>query len=115
MKAILKYRLELSDKTQTLTLREGFKPVRFEYVVSDQSLCLWVEEPLLGSIPTRRLHFKVKRTGEPVNDHFSYLLTALDSFGPEAYHLFMVHEEQTKKVPQNELFILNDVQKPVAA
>lgn len=97
MKAILKYPLELTDKTQTLTLREGFKPVRFEYVVSDQSLYLWVEEPLLSSVPSQRFHFKVKRTGEPVNDQFSYLLTALDTFGPEAYHLFMVQEESSNR------------------
>ncbi len=81
MKAIMKYPLELTDKTQTLTLREGFQPVRFEYVVSEQTLYLWVEEPLLGSIDSQRFDFKVKGTGEPVNDKFSYLLTAFDPFG----------------------------------
>lgn len=114
MKAILKYPLELSDKTQTLTLREGFKPVRFEYVVSDQSLYLWVEEPLLSSVPSKRLHFKVKRTGEPVNDQFTYLLTALDTFGPEAYHLFMV-EEDAVCVSEPKPTVLKSVQNSVAA
>ncbi|WP_415901607.1 hypothetical protein ACMXYR_11030 [Neptuniibacter sp. QD29_5] len=114
MKAILKYPLELSDKTQTLTLKEGFKPVRFEYVISDQSLCLWVEEPLLSSIPSQRFNFKVKRTGEPVNDQFSYLLTALDSFGPEAYHLFMVEEEKAIESRQTPT-VLNTVQHSIAS
>ncbi|WP_415892010.1 hypothetical protein ACMXYN_11870 [Neptuniibacter sp. PT8_73] len=114
MKAILKYPLELSDKTQTLTLREGFKPVRFEYVISDQSLYLWVEEPLLSSIPSQRYNFKVKRTGEPVNDQFSYLLTALDSFGPEAYHLFMVEEDKATEA-RHKPPMLSTVQHSIAS
>lgn len=115
MKAILKYRLELSDKTQTLTLKEGFKPVRFEYVVSDKSLYLWVEEPLLGSLPSQRLHLKVKKTGEAVNENFTYLLTALDSFGPEAYHLFMLQEEEGSITPHKDAVVLNMLHKHVAA
>jgi len=93
MKAIHKYRLDASDALTTLHLREGFRVVRFEYLVAEKGLFLWAEEPLRADIPYVDASFKVAMTGKPIAMQHEYLDTALDPFGPEAYHLFRVKEE----------------------
>lgn len=93
MKTIHKYRLEVSRKLNTLTLREGFKVVRTEYLITEKAVYIWVEEPLNVATPSREHQFRVALSGEPVPEHYSYRGTALDTFGPEAYHIFEVMEE----------------------
>lgn len=99
MKAIYKYRLDASDSLTTLQLREGFRIVRFEYLVSEKGLFMWAEEPLRADIPYVKANFKVAMTGKPVAMDYEYLDTALDPFGPEAYHLFQVERLSTHGVP----------------
>lgn len=93
MKAIHKYRLEASDRVNTLHLKEGYRVVRFEYLVAEKGLFMWVEEPLRADVPLCDACFRVAMTGRPVAMNYEYMDTALDPFGPEAYHLFRVEAE----------------------
>ncbi len=95
MKAIHKYRLEASDSPNTLHLKEGYRVVRFEYLVAEKGLFMWVEEPLRADVPLCEASFRVAMTGKPVSMDFEYMDTALDPFGPEAYHLFRVETVST--------------------
>lgn len=88
MKTIHKFRLEPGKEPTTLSLREGSRVVRCEYIVPDKSVYLWVEQPLSVRARTVERKFRVAFSGEPVPDNFEYLDTALDPFGPEAYHVF---------------------------
>ncbi len=90
MKAIHKYHLEVSDSAHTLHLKEGYRVVRFEYMVAEKGLFMWVEEPLRADVPVCEARFRVAMTGKPVAMDYEYLDTALDPFGPKAYHLFRV-------------------------
>ncbi len=104
MKAIHKYRLETSDSTTTLRLKEGYRVVRFEFLVAEKGLFMWVEEPLRADVALCEASFRVAMTGKPVAMSYEYLDTALDPFGPEAYHLFRVGQEhKVKSGPEPEL------------
>lgn len=94
MKAIHKYRLEASDRATRLQLKEGYRVVRFEYLVAEKGLFMWVEEPLRADVGMCEASFKVAMTGKPVAMDYEYMDTALDPFGPEAYHLFRIESEQ---------------------
>ncbi len=90
MKTIHKFRLEPGREPTTLTLKEGYRIVRSEYIVTHKAVYLWVEESLSITTPTLQRQFRVAFSGEPVPDSFVYLGTALDPFGPEAYHVFEI-------------------------
>ncbi|MBK8969975.1 MAG: hypothetical protein IPM37_00875 [Hahellaceae bacterium] len=92
MKTIHKYRLQCGGAINTLKLREGYRFVRSEYLVTEKAVFIWVEEPLAVTLPTQTLQLKVVGTGEPVPVAYRYLDTALDPFGPEAYHVYEVME-----------------------
>ncbi|WP_404364343.1 hypothetical protein [Marinobacter sp.] len=96
MKTIHKFRIESGREPTTLTLREGYRVVRCEYILSDKSVYMWVEQPLGVTVPSVEQHFRVALSGEPVPDDFSYVGTALDPFGPEAWHLFQLPEATTR-------------------
>ncbi|MFE8072449.1 hypothetical protein QQM79_15430 [Marinobacteraceae bacterium S3BR75-40.1] len=88
MKTIHKYRLAGPGEVTRVKLREGHRVVRSEYLVVEKAVFIWVEEPLNVDIPTREHAFRVALSGEPVADELEYRDTALDPFGPEAYHVF---------------------------
>lgn len=90
MKTIHKFRLEPGKEPTTLTLREGCRVVRCEYLVAQKAVFLWVQQPLSVTVPTVERQFRVAMSGDPVPDAYEYLDTALDPFGPEAYHVFEV-------------------------
>ncbi|EON92903.1 hypothetical protein MARLIPOL_09119 [Marinobacter lipolyticus SM19] len=92
MKTIHKFRLESGKEPNTLKLREGYRVVRCEYVVPQKGVYLWVEQPLNVDIPVVERQFLVVYSGDPVPASYQYLDTALDPFGPEAYHVFEVTE-----------------------
>ena len=94
MKTIHKFRLECTKEPTTLKLREGCRVVRCEYLVPQKGVYLWVEQPLNIAIPTIERQFLVAFSGDPVPDSYEYLDTALDPFGPEAYHIYEVTEAQ---------------------
>lgn len=94
MKTIHKHRLDINSKLNTLTLRDGYRVVRCEYLVPEKAVFLWVEVSLDITLPTRERQFRVVRSGEPVPDNFSDLDTALDPFDPRAFHVFEVPEAQ---------------------
>ncbi len=96
MKTVHKYRLEGPKVVNTLRLREGFRVVRAEYLLTEKAVYIWVEEPLSvdSAVCTRR--FNVALSGEPVPNDFTYQATALDPFGPEAYHVYEQPEERAK-------------------
>lgn len=93
MKTILKFRLECGKEPNTLKLRSGYRVVRCEYVVSQKAVYLWVEQPLKVDLPECERRFLVTFSGEPVPSAYQYVDTAVDPFGPEAYHVFEVCEE----------------------
>lgn len=90
MKTIHKFRVEAGKEPTTLNLKEGYRVVRCEYIVPHKAVYLWVEQPLNVGTPTIERQFRVALSGEPVPDRFDYLGTALDPFGPEAYHVFAI-------------------------
>ncbi|MFW5825089.1 MAG: DUF7352 domain-containing protein [Marinobacter sp.] len=90
MKTIHKFRIEQDRQVTRLRLKDGFRVVRCEYLVPDKGVYLWVEQPLSVVAPTVERQFVVAFSGEPVPDSYQYLDTALDPFGPEAYHVFEV-------------------------
>ncbi len=90
MKAIHKYRLSHEKKPVELSLREGYRFVRSEYLPTEKAVFIWVEEPLSPSIPECKREFRVVLSGEPVPEDYLHLDTALDTFGPEAYHVFQL-------------------------
>lgn len=90
MKTIHKFRVEAGKEPTTLNLKEGYRVVRCEYIVPHKAVYLWVEQPLNVGTPTVERQFRVALSGEPVPDRYDYLGTALDPFGPEAYHVFAV-------------------------
>lgn len=92
MKTIHKFRLESGKEPNILKLREGYRVVRCEYVVPQKGVYLWVEQPLNVAIPMVERQFVVVYSGDPVPVSYQYLDTALDPFGPEAYHVFEVAE-----------------------
>lgn len=108
MKTIHKFRLESAKEPTTLKLREGCKVVRCEYLVAQKGVYLWVEQPLNVTIPTVERQFVVVHSGDPVPDSYQYLDTALDPFGPEAYHLFEVTQSEERK-PRVAGYPLSDV------
>ncbi|SFR43539.1 hypothetical protein SAMN05216203_0288 [Marinobacter daqiaonensis] len=102
MKTIHKFRIEADRKPTTLRLKEGFRVVRCEYLIAEKGVYLWVEQSLKVVIPTVERQFMMAYSGDPVPDDFHYLDTALDPFGPEAYHVFEVPAQgSTAQVPVN--------------
>ena len=102
MKTIHKFRLATGKEPTTLTLREGFRVVRCEYLIPEKAVFVWVQQPLNVTVPLVDRHFRVAMSGEPVPDSFEYLDTALDAFGPEAYHVFEVPEAEMHARPEAE-------------
>ncbi|WP_203142258.1 DUF7352 domain-containing protein [Marinobacter mangrovi] len=88
MKVIHKYALEMSGESKLLTLNKGYRMVRCEYVVPQKQVFLWVEEPLSAEAAQCERWMRVVASGQPVPDSYRYVDTALDPFGPEAYHVY---------------------------
>ncbi|WP_225315037.1 DUF7352 domain-containing protein [Marinobacter confluentis] len=103
MKTILKFRLESGKEPNVLKLRTGYRVVRCEYVVPQKAVFLWVEQPLKVDLPELERRFLVTFSGEPVPSAYRYLDTALDPFGPEAYHVYEVVDEPREKPGQARL------------
>ena len=94
MKTILKYKASPDQSQLTLTLRPGFKVVRFDYVLTEQSIYLWIEQTLRPDVLEESVTFKIARTAEPVVDEMQYLSTALDPVGGGEWHLYYQPEPQ---------------------
>lgn len=92
MKTIHKFRINPGKEPTRLTLKSGFHVVRCEYLVPEKGVYLWVEQSLNVMTPTVESQFRVAFSGDPVPENYQYLGTALDPFGPEAYHVFEVPE-----------------------
>ncbi|BES73620.1 hypothetical protein RE428_46380 [Marinobacter nanhaiticus D15-8W] len=93
MKTVHKYRLDISGEPKALNLREGYRVVRCEYLLAEKAVYLWVEVPLNVDIPVRQRQFRVVYSGEPVPETYEHVDTALDPFGPEAYHVYALPEQ----------------------
>lgn len=109
MKTIHKHRLDIDSKVNTLSLREGYRVVRCEYLVPEKAVFLWVEVPLDITLPVHERQFRVVRSGEPVPDDFSYLDTALDPFDPRAFHVFEVPVAQHQATEETERSRFNGI------
>ena len=90
MKTIHQYQLANDKQVTSLALREGFRIVRCEYVVAQKRVYLWVEEPLKIDLPVSEHQFMVVGSGVPVPVSHCYVDTAVDPFGPEAFHVYQV-------------------------
>lgn len=90
MKTIHQYQLASDKHTTSLALREGFRIVRCEYVLAQKRVYLWVEEPLRIDLPVTEHQFLVVGSGVPVPVSHHYIDTAIDPFGPEAFHVYEV-------------------------
>lgn len=92
MKTIHKFRIETGKEPTVLNLREGYRVVRCEYILPEKAVYLWVEQPLNVTAASIERRVRVVFSGEPIPDDYHYLGTALDTFGPEAYHLYELPE-----------------------
>tara|TARA_R110002124_G_scaffold287050_2_gene470064 strand:+ start:1985 stop:2341 length:357 start_codon:yes stop_codon:yes gene_type:complete len=90
MKTIHQYQLESDKQVSTLALRDGYRIVRCEYVVAQKRVYLWVEEPLRIDLPVTEHQFMVVSSGDPVPVSYNHVDTALDPFGPQAFHVYEV-------------------------
>jgi len=88
MKTIHKFRLKTGAQANKLRLRQGSRIVRSEYVLAEKAVFVWVEVQLDISVPEEEMLLRVFRTGEAIPNAYEYLTTAIDSFGPEAYHIY---------------------------
>ena len=100
MKAIHKYQIGNERSTHNFNLKKGYKIVRSEYILTEKSVFLWIEEPLSVDIQTQSVSFKMAMSGDPVTDNCEHVATAIDSFGPEAYHVFEIGQESTNTINQ---------------
>ena len=94
MKTIHQYTLNSDQKITTLALREGYRVVRCEYLFAQKQVYLWVEEPLSIDLPVIKRQFMVVGSGAPVPVSFRHIDTALDPFGPQAFHVYEVVQPQ---------------------
>ncbi|MDI3324911.1 hypothetical protein QKW35_11025 [Pontibacterium granulatum] len=90
----MRYKANPDQSLLTLALRPGFKVVRFEYVLTDKSICLWIEQSLRPDIKEAPVTFKVVRTSEPVQDSMEYISTAVDPMGDGEWHLYSQGSQQ---------------------
>lgn len=88
MKVIHKFRLANDVAETTLSLKQGYKIVHSEYVLVDKSIYIWVEQPLDVNVLETDVEFKVVKSGEPLPKHLQHVASVVDSFAPEAYHIF---------------------------
>lgn len=93
MKTIHKFLINPGKEPTRLTLKRDFRVVRCEYLVPEKGVYLWVEQSLKVTIPTVERQFRIAFSGDPVPETYQYLGTALDTFGPEAYHVFELPQE----------------------
>ena len=92
MKVIHKFRLETGAQQVSLSLKQGYKIVHSEYVLVDKSVFIWVEQTLDVEVPSESVILKVINSGEPVPDRLNHVMSVVDSFTPEAYHIFEIPE-----------------------
>lgn len=90
MKTIHKFQLNNNGEPTTVRLREGYRVVRCEYLLAAKGVYLWVEQSLKPTVPYLERQFLVTYSGDPVPEAYEYVDTALDPFGPEAYHVFQL-------------------------
>ncbi len=114
MKTIHKFRLDSDKRPNVLTLKEGYRVVRSEYVVADKAVYLWVEQPLSVEVPSVRRTFQIAFSGDALPANFEYVDTALDPFGPEAYHVYEITRQDMRLTgvseTQSDLFAVNGSQ-----
>ncbi|MDE1465690.1 DUF7352 domain-containing protein [Spartinivicinus poritis] len=101
MKTIHKYLLE--DGMNTLTLKQGYRIVRSEYLLVEKAVYLWIEESLAITTPESSCQFKVVKTNAPIPENYKYLDTALDPIEAEAYHVYQIPSDaESKSKPQDQ-------------
>lgn len=110
MKTIHQYQLASDKQITSLALRDGFRIVRCEYLVAQKRVYLWVEEPLKIDLPVTEHQFMVVGSGVPVPVSHRYIDTAIDPFGPEAFHVYEV--VQAAEMQASELTGQQDRQAP---
>lgn len=89
MRTVHKFRLKSGAELNKLKLREGFRLLHSEYLVTEKAVFVWIEVPLDITRPEQEVHFRVFRTGDPVPRNYEHLATAVDAFGPEAFHVYV--------------------------
>jgi hypothetical protein len=105
MKAIHKYRIGNERNLKILSLKKGFRVVHSEYVITEKAVFLWIEEPLSVDIKTEEVAFRLALSGDPIADNFYYVASAIDVFGPEAYHIFMEQKENVSACKKQTHFV----------
>jgi len=93
MRTVHKFRLETGSKGNCINLREGFRILHSEYLVTEKSVFVWIEVPLDITLPEHPVQLRVFHTGDPIPAHYEHLATAVDAFGPEAFHIYALETE----------------------
>lgn len=101
MKVIHKFRLETAVQQVSLNLKQGYKIVHSEYVLVDKSVFIWVEQTLDVEVASESVTLKVVQSGDPVPDRLKHVMSVVDGFTPEAYHIFEIPEAVIHKAKLN--------------
>ena len=93
MRTVHKFRLEVGANGNRIKLREGFRVLHSEYLVTEKAVFVWVEVPLDITLPEESVQLRVFKTGEAIPVRYEHLATAVDAFGPEAFHIYALESE----------------------
>ena len=93
MRTVHKFRLEVGANGNRIKLREGFRVLHSEYLVTEKAVFVWIEVPLDITLPEALVELRVFRTGEAIPVRYAHLSTAVDAFGPEAFHIYLLDTE----------------------
>ncbi|RMF17371.1 MAG: hypothetical protein D6758_06515 [Gammaproteobacteria bacterium] len=97
MKTVHKFKLNSDGELNRIALREGYRVIKSDFIVSEKAVFIWVEQPLNVTAGEVTGYFRVVRSGQPIPPAYRHVDTALDEFTPEAYHVYEVPEELAQK------------------
>ncbi|TVQ68285.1 MAG: hypothetical protein EA373_11225 [Oceanospirillales bacterium] len=98
MKTIRQVSLDSHKAVNELILKEGYRIVKTEFSFN-QSIVVWIEEPLRADLPNEHCFLKVVENSHPVPLVFEYVSSAFNPFDSKAVHLFRVPESVARAEP----------------
>lgn len=99
MKTIRQVTLDAHKPVNELLLREGYRIVKTEFSLLNQSIVAWIEEPLRADLPLLPCFLKVIENSQPVPMVYEYVSSAFNPFESKAVHLFKVPESVARAEP----------------
>ena len=99
MKTIRQVTLDASKPVNKLLLSKGFRVVKTEFSLTNQSIEVWIEEPLRADLPIETCYLKVVGNSQPVPLDYEYISSAYNPFEHKAMHVFNLPENLARAEP----------------